>query len=152
MCQLGKEGRSQQKYYVSELQGWVVNTKTSEKQMSLPFCASGTQQLYHLNNMDFSHSNLVPRKPQRCMFGASCTSYTKKTIWEKLENLNDSCRGFFFSHLQGLISRTPDCNGTVLESVLDCIEASRHRGMLFLGCFHMQVVEKSSSICSDSSR
>lgn len=42
MCQLGKEGRSQQKYYVSELQGWVVNTKTSEKQMSLPFCASGT--------------------------------------------------------------------------------------------------------------
>lgn len=34
--------------------------------------------------------------------------------------------GDFFSHLQGLISRTPDCNGTVLESVLDCIEASRH--------------------------
>jgi len=61
-------------------------------------------------------------------------------------------QGIFFSHLQGLISRTPDCNGTVLESVLDCIEASRHRGMLFLGCFHMQVVEKSSSICSDSSR
>lgn len=29
---------------------------------------------------------------------------------------------FFFFHLQGLISRTPDCNCAVLENVLDFTE------------------------------
>lgn len=30
--------------------------------------------------------------------------------------------GDYFFHLQGLISRIPDCNCAVLENMLDCIE------------------------------
>lgn len=30
--------------------------------------------------------------------------------------------GDYFFHLQGLITRIPDCNSTVLENMLDCIE------------------------------
>lgn len=48
--------------------------------------------------------------------------------------MNDFCRGFFF-HLQGLISRSPDCNSAVLENMLDCIETCAFYGVVSYASF-----------------
>lgn len=59
---------------------------------------------------------------------------------------------FFFFHLQGLISRTPDCKSAVLENVLDCIETCfLWDAFIYEFWWYSELFEKSSSTSSDSS-